>query len=264
MPSSCRRRTLRLSRGVTKILGRSVDCTHVRWGRGKVLVNFTVHVKANEGAERSFLCKRKSRRGQRTGKHRSRGRHPRSLHGPAQPGDPVKGRAIVRFGRTYDYWESDVQRFVQALKTVREHNLVREVSVGIDMQRKRKVAGPRYAVWRARWVALSARILRSGGRVFRDDLMGSSFAWFLDRHRRIRLHEFRGSIPLDPTAFWEDRLSEWREDDYERYRVMRRSIRRTPGGPSAYRPPPAFRAGPVEGGLVIRGYPRDPPPPYVP
>jgi len=63
-------------------------------------------VKANEGAEKSCLRTRRSRRGLRRGRCRSRGRKPRSPSTPLQPStEKVTSRKVNRLLRQFAYWE---------------------------------------------------------------------------------------------------------------------------------------------------------------
>lgn len=228
---------IRLVRGVNKIRAQPVDCASPRGGGGTMWMVTLVpaRVKAAEGAERSFRTRRKGR-GQRRGKRRARGRHPREPH-PTSARSPteVKLRPINRFGRTFDYWEEKAKAYVRALRTVYPENLVRTLHhLGGGSY---KVPGPKYAVFRGRWLALSDRILRSGGRQIRNDVMCPTFAYLVDKHFHIRLNDYDTRGWLDPTEYWREQLDSWNERDYERYRATRRAVGVRPLNDLGYTPP---------------------------
>ena len=150
------------------------------WGNDRGVVNisvringYTPYLKAVKGAERSCL-KRRSRRGQRHGKRRSRGCHPRSPE-TIRPSETkeVRFRAIDHHLRGLDHWQDRGDQFVELIRKSKMGSLV-----GSSGQ-----IGPMYVAWRSRWSALSGHIPK----IWRSMVLGPSFAFFISKHLNLKL-----------------------------------------------------------------------------
>lgn len=101
MGSSKSRRVFRLQSGVNRKL------TAIRWMNAWTVRVDVSKTKADEGAEKSFYCRRKRRvRGQRRGRSRSRGGKPRS-NDPPRPSNPDRSSArfLRHSGRKFLWYE---------------------------------------------------------------------------------------------------------------------------------------------------------------
>jgi len=162
MGASNRRRIYRLQLGVNRKL------TVTRWiGSATVgVVNTTSsRLKASEGAEKS--CHRRRKRGQRRGKRRSRGCHPRrSVPLPAQPSKQPTSRTINRMLRAYDHWDKRAKELVKLFRNTSHAGLFDSSSTA-------------YSVWRTRWSTLFGRIAAQQNRVFATAKLQTSFLEWL-------------------------------------------------------------------------------------
>jgi len=162
MGVSHRRRILRLQLGVNR------KSTVIRWIEGATVgvVNTTSpYLKANEGAEKS-CCKRR-KRGQRSGKRRSRGCHPRrTVPTSTRPSNQPTTRTINRMLRAYDFWERRAKEFGNLFRHTNHLGLFDRSSTS-------------YSVWRTRWRTLFRRIEEQQNRVFATAKLQTSFLEWL-------------------------------------------------------------------------------------
>lgn len=162
MGASNRRRIFRLQLGVNRKL------TVLRWiGCATVgVVNTTsTRLKAKEGAERS--CVKRRKRGQRRGKRRSRGCHPRrSVPAPARTSKQPTTRTINRLLRAYDHWDMRAKQFGELFRNTNQAGLFDRSSRS-------------YSVWRTRWSTLFGRIEQQQNRVFATAKLQTSFLEWL-------------------------------------------------------------------------------------
>jgi len=182
MPSSHRRRILRLQLSVNRksTATRWMGMWTVRVHAKKVWSTSGSHLKASEGAEKSFR-KRRRRRGQRVGKRRSRGRHPREPSHSARPVNEPSNRRINSFLRASDHF---YERVCQFEKLMKQSKFVRhwQGSRSLPMQPER------YSLWKARWGKLRAHISTYGEHVLVSTGIGPSFAFFLEQRLGFLLH----------------------------------------------------------------------------
>lgn len=167
---SVSRRILRLQLGVNRKL------TVIRWNEYATVgvVNTTsTYLKADEGAERS--CLRRRKRGQRKGKDRSRGRHPRRTPSPpARSSKQPTSRTINRMLRAYDHW---------AMRAKQLEKLFRHTShEGLFLR-----SSSSYSVWRTRWRTLFLRIEQQQNRVFATAKLQTSFLEWLVWVARVKI-----------------------------------------------------------------------------
>jgi len=170
--SSVSRRILRLQLGVNRKL------TVVRWiGCATVgVVNTTsTRLKANEGAEKS-CCKRR-KRGQRKGKARSRGCHPRRSPPPPAPvSNQPTARIIARTLRTYEHWGKRAKQFETLFGNTSHLGLFES-------------SGTSYSAWRTRWRTLFRRIEETTNRVFATAKLQTSFLEWLVWVGKVKIPE---------------------------------------------------------------------------
>jgi len=176
MVSSCRRKCLRLQLGVTRKLTATrwmedwtvrVHVTRVRYG--------DLQLKAGKGAEKS--CFKRRSRGQRKGKKRSRGRHPRlNAPIPAQKVDGPKDRTINMHLRACDYWY-DVQEKFGSLFC--KSKLFRELEGGPHYWRDSW--GVPMDAWQHRWMKLRTKIVPCGEGAVWCSRIGPSFLYWLEQ-----------------------------------------------------------------------------------
>lgn len=190
MPSSKRRKIFRLQLGVNR------KSTATRWmGEWTVGVltkrywkTFRAQLKAGKGAERS--CQdgvvqvhraRRSSRGQRRGKRRARGCHPREPPPSARRSKEPSVRKIDRHLRAVDWAWERVGKFE---KLMRQSKFVRHWvgSWSYPMQPER------YSIWKLRWSKLRKQILAKGEIVASSSGIGPTFSYFLEQRLRLNLH----------------------------------------------------------------------------
>jgi hypothetical protein len=171
MGASNRRWIFRLQLGVNRKLtvSRWIGCATVG------VVNTTsTRLKAREGAERSCRSRRR-KRGQRKGKRRSRGCHPRrSVSLPAQTSKEPGVRSIGRHLRACDHW---YERVAQFEKLFRASKMYEELKV----QKLPKANLMTWRVWSARWKVLHDRIKPYGEGVTWCSRIGPTFSYFLEQ-----------------------------------------------------------------------------------
>jgi len=171
MGASNRRRIFRLQSGVNRKLtvSRWIGCATVG------VVNTTsTRLKAREGAERSCRFRRR-KRGQRRGKRRSRGCHPRRTASPPartskEPGDRTIGRHL----RACDHWYDRVGQFE---KLFRASGMYQQLAV----RHRPKADLMTWRVWSARWKVLHDRIKPYGEGVTWCSRIGPTFSYFLEQ-----------------------------------------------------------------------------------
>lgn len=176
MPSSKSRMRRRLQLGVyrksvvTRWIGQWVVRIHVS---GAFRGTLTDREKASEGAERSCRVRRK-RRGQRKGKCRARGRHPREPLLPAPTAKPPKSRSIARALRTYEFWEGRARQFRELIGQANTRGFTCSSSDGV-----RDVRSQTYLSWRTRRAKLFSKIRSTTNKVFAETLLQTSFDEYL-------------------------------------------------------------------------------------
>jgi hypothetical protein len=168
--SSTRRRCLRLLLGVNRKL------VVTRWiGETTVGVVTTIrrglsHVKASEGAEKSFRIRRR-RRGQRCGKERSRGRQPRSsVPPPTQNVKEPKVRGMNMHLRACDFWYERQEQFKELFMQSSVYKC------GVN-----RAPLDSYRVWRSRWKTLHNRIVPCGEGVVWCSRIAPSFKYYIEQ-----------------------------------------------------------------------------------
>lgn len=221
MPASLRRRLFRQSSGVNRKLSSIRWIGNVTVGVIRISGSGPCHVKADEGAEKSFSKKRKRRRGQRIGKSRSRGRQPRSYpRNPAPADKQPSNRVIGSHLRACDHWYDRQEQFLELFKG---SHLYTEC-----MKHSKRMFLPlyleSYRAWRVRWNKLRNRITPYGEGVVWCSRIGPSFSYWLEQRLGIIVsyHSY-SRPPVEPTTARKT-LLDWaetlriRKDDFTRGR----------------------------------------------
>jgi len=159
MVASSRRRWYRLQTGgnrkwtVIRWIGETtvgVVNTRLRLSRNQL------HVKADEGAEKSCRCRRR-KRGLRKGKCRSRGRQPRELRLPPPQSKEPTERTMNRLVRQIDFWASRVDQFSDLISKADKRKL--ELATSRCLDDKYESTDLRvYKTWEVRYGKLLRRI----------------------------------------------------------------------------------------------------------
>lgn len=186
MPSSTRRRIFRLQLGVNR------KSTVTRW-IGCLVVRITCNrAKASEGAEKSCRVRRKSR-GQRRGKRRARGCHPRDPQPTARSANDPTDRRINNHLRAVDWAQDRVDQFGKLMRSSK--------LVGLwSGSRYTSLQPERYSVWKLRWLALRNHITTYGEAVRSVSGIGSSFSFFLEQRFGILLSARELMLPVRARA----------------------------------------------------------------
>jgi hypothetical protein len=219
--SSTRRRSLRLQLGVSRKL------TVFRW-IGSVTVgvmNTSVRTnarenrsKAKEGAEKSCRLRRRWR-GQRKGKQRSRGRHPRSRAPiPTQPAKERSERTMMRHLRACDHWWERQEEMGKLFQKSKLYSDLRS-------SRGENFSDESYAKWRCTWQKLRSHIIRFGEGVEWCSRIGPSFSYWLEQRFGIIVRRYTNN-PVHAAATlrdWSDRIR-IRNDNFKFRTIGNRSL----------------------------------------
>jgi len=218
MPASVSRMRLRMQLCVNRKL------VATRWIGGWTV---GVHVlgcprlKASEGAEKS--CRKRRRlRGQRRGKMRSRGRHPRSsAPTPARRVNEPKDRTITKHLRACDHWYDREEQFKNLFLQSQLYRLL--VSGHRELES--------YRVWRGRWKSLHDHVVRFGEGVVWCSRIGPSFSYWLEQRFGIIVDRTEQLRPVVARSV----LSDWLES----YRIRHDNSLSRRFGNRPHRPPPS-------------------------
>lgn len=156
----------KISRAIRWISPVAVGVTVTRFGSSRYLES----VKADKGAEKSFLSQRKSRRGQRSNKRRSRGSQPRSPHvDRPKPAERITDRKIRRADVQMTYWKDRERRIIDKLRALGRDKfyLIELDDDGKPVQWKPRLI---FIACRERWHRLQSK-LRNGNKWCRPFLM---------------------------------------------------------------------------------------------
>jgi len=190
MPASLRRRSLRQALGANR---KSKSTWWIGGQTVRVCINRVsrrgcVHrEKAGKGAEKSWTSVRR-KRGLRKGKSRSRGRQPRERLVPPPDSKLPSARSIAHYCRAFDHWEERVQQFDKLLE---KSSMVstRHFSVGGPENYCVSSTDPVALAWKARWKVLSTCVIHDLKRAGRDQLLGPTFWYHLDKRYGIQTVE---------------------------------------------------------------------------
>jgi hypothetical protein len=174
-------------------------------------------VKASKGVEKSFR-QRKTRRGQRKGKSRVRGRQPRTNSHPTLESKESRSRPMMRHLRACDHWYGRQELLCEKFK---ESKLFRDMrsSSGEDF------SDESYVYWRLRWSKLRRHIVPFGEGVVWCSRIGPSFLYWLEQRFKIIVRRYNRN-PASSSRSLRDLADELRirNDNFVRRGTGNRSL----------------------------------------